>query len=268
MGVFEDIAGTQVAAVAAAAGFSGPDLVTIVAIAKGESGWRSDNVNDGPGETPPSQKANRPCASFGLWQINYCPDRDANNANRGAGNPNVLLDPLTNARSAFALYSGRPAGAKFADWTVYNSGAWQKHEGAARKAVESLNTDNGKRVLESAKAGGIKNINPGDGGIGWSDVPGVAWDVVTNPDDVARAAWELGPGQFTDWMGALKALVEFIVNPRNWLRLLGAWLGASMVIGGIVLLALDTTGTADDAVRVGIGAATKGPAGAAIAAQA
>jgi hypothetical protein len=261
MGVFDDLAGVQVAAVASVAGFAADKLVTAVAIAKGESSWDSSRVNSSAGETPPSQRGKTPCASVGLWQINVCPDRDGKDPNRGNGNGQPLLDPLTNARAAFAISS---AGSNFSAWTVYREGKHTKHLEAARKAVAQLGTDAGAKTLEQARSGAITSIGGGGGGgIGIGDLPGIGaalpgviWD------STGGAVWNTIDG----WKDAIAAIVRFIVDPKSWLRLLAAWAGASLVVVGLVLLGLDLTGLTDNAAGAAIGGATAGPAGAALGA--
>lgn len=95
-----------------------------LAIARGESGWRPGAVGDreladatwGP--------------SIGLWQIRSLW------ADRGTGrtrDPDRLADPLFNARAAYAISRG---GRDWSAWTVYRTGAYRAHLGAARAAVE------------------------------------------------------------------------------------------------------------------------------------
>ena len=92
----------QIAQYAAAAGFTGPDLGTAVAIALAESaGYTNAKNTDGE-------------SSWGLWQINVQAHPEYS--------PALLLDPMQNARAAFAIYSA--AGRKFRDWTTYNNGAY------------------------------------------------------------------------------------------------------------------------------------------------
>lgn len=88
------LSGAQIAQLAYQAGFREPDLTKIVAIAKRESGWKSDAWRtDNPGGNT---------GDVGLWQINYTnlPALQA----IGVTNIQQLLDPVTNARAAFHLY--------------------------------------------------------------------------------------------------------------------------------------------------------------------
>jgi hypothetical protein len=90
---------TQIQGYAAAAGFSGADLQTAVAIALAESSGDPSAVN--------------PEGSYGLWQI-YLP---AHPEFAGAN----LSDPQVNAQAAFAIYS---AAGGFKPWTTYKSGKY------------------------------------------------------------------------------------------------------------------------------------------------
>lgn len=96
-----NLTAAQIEAYAAAAGFSGADLATAVAIALAESY---------PPGNPDSYNAE---GSYGLWQI-YLP------AHPEYASVN-LLDPQTNADAAFAIYS--KAGG-FSPWSTFNSGKY------------------------------------------------------------------------------------------------------------------------------------------------
>jgi Lysozyme like domain len=98
----------QIAAFAAAAGFTAPDLAIAVAIALAES---SGNIN-ALGDTELT-----PGGSVGLWQINlrWHPEYTAE----------MLADPQTNANAAFAIYTA--AGHSFIPWSTYKSGAYVAH---------------------------------------------------------------------------------------------------------------------------------------------
>jgi hypothetical protein len=105
----------QIQAVAANAGFTGPDLATAVAIALAETlpsgNERSYNPEtDAPGGTPVGK------GSYGLWQI-YLKDHP-----EFAGMN--LYDPQTNAYAAYALWD---AAGGFRPWSTYNSGAYKAY---------------------------------------------------------------------------------------------------------------------------------------------
>lgn len=98
----------QIWQLAAAAGFSGDDLETAVAIALAES--KGDP--NAHGDTTLGTKT----GSFGLWQIysdahpEYGPDFTQ------------LFDPQTNANAAYAIYE--KAGRSFHPWSTFNNGAY------------------------------------------------------------------------------------------------------------------------------------------------
>ncbi len=107
----------QAASAARAAGFRGQDLVTILAIAGAESGWRNSATN-----------LKYPDHSIGMWQINQL-------AHHGRfGSDAALRNPLTNARAAYALFRGRHG---FGDWSTYTSGAYRAYLNDARQAALS-----------------------------------------------------------------------------------------------------------------------------------
>jgi hypothetical protein len=112
-GLRGDGIGTTVKA-ARAAGFTGQDLVTMVAIAGAESGYNARINAAGPED------------SRGLWQINVGPG--ANTDMLKLGN---LYDPFVNAK-AMRLIRARQG---LSAWTVYRTGAYKAYLGRARSAV-------------------------------------------------------------------------------------------------------------------------------------
>jgi hypothetical protein len=105
----------QIQAVAANAGFTGPNLTTAVAVALAES-FPSGNEQsynpetNAPGGTPPGK------GSYGLWQIYLRDHPEFASLN--------LYDPQTNAYAAYALWD---AAGGFHPWATYNSGAYQAY---------------------------------------------------------------------------------------------------------------------------------------------
>jgi len=112
------ISPAQIAQYAAAAGFTGEDLVIAVAVALAESGGRVDADNTG---------LNRDGSTdYGLWQIN--------SVHRATGfDPSRAFDPTYNAAWARTVFMN--AGASWTPWTTYNNGAYQRHMDAARQAT-------------------------------------------------------------------------------------------------------------------------------------
>lgn len=105
----------QVYSAAVQAGFTGPALVTAIAIAAAESGFD-------PGATGDQTLANSKWGnSIGLWQIRSLqpsslylePIRD----------PNKLYDPLYNAKAAYQISKG---GTDFSPWTTFVNKAYQQ----------------------------------------------------------------------------------------------------------------------------------------------
>lgn len=116
------LSASQIAQVAAAAGFSGPDLVTAVAVALAES--------NPPGNTAsynPETQAGAPQGqgSYGLWQIFLAAHPEF------AGED--LTDPQTNANAAYSIYA--VAGNNFTPWSTYNSGKFRSYLATAAAAV-------------------------------------------------------------------------------------------------------------------------------------
>jgi lysozyme-like protein len=120
LGDLQDAA-SQIAQVAANAGFSGPDLATAVAIALAESSGNPNAVGDrtlAPTRGP----------SIGLWQINI-----GSNANPQFAKWN-LTDPQTNANAAFAIYSAIGGFGTTRGWTTYTGGAYRDYLSAVPPA--------------------------------------------------------------------------------------------------------------------------------------
>lgn len=117
---------TEVARHCRAAGFSGSSLLTIVAIAKAESGFESDAV----GDTTLTDGTWGP--SVGLLQVRSLHEQ------RGTGGERDELanhDPAHNARAAFSISGG---GATFRPWSVFLSGAYRPHVESVRDACRAI----------------------------------------------------------------------------------------------------------------------------------
>ncbi len=108
-----NLSAAQIQGYAAAAGFSGADLATSVAVALAESSGDPSAIN--------------PEGSYGLWQI-YLPMHP-----EFAGQN--LLDPQSNANAAFSVYSKARG---FQPWTTFGSGAYQKYLSAVPSYDASL----------------------------------------------------------------------------------------------------------------------------------
>lgn len=125
-GTKEKMSAIDVAKVYAQAGFTGDALVTMVAIARGESGF----IAGAQGDTTITNGTWGP--SIGLSQIRSL------NSQRGTGgwrDPERLSDPLFNARAAYAISNG---GTNFTPWTVYTADLYQQYVTEAKAAVTAL----------------------------------------------------------------------------------------------------------------------------------
>jgi len=114
---------SQIAQYAAAAGFTGGDLVTAVAIALAESNGGDPNAyNAEPQDVPGSYgrtSSGDGKGSYGLWQIYLAAHPEFAGAN--------LLDPQTNANAAFSIYA---IAGGFHPWSTYTSGQYGMYETA------------------------------------------------------------------------------------------------------------------------------------------
>lgn len=105
------------------AGFTGTSLLTIVAIAGAESGWRSDAVGDQG-------------TSFGLTQV-HLPAHPQYTAEQ-------MFDPVQNMAAAWEISGG---GQNWHPWTTFNTGAYQQYLPEAQQTVE---TGGGAGVVQAA----------------------------------------------------------------------------------------------------------------------
>lgn len=102
---------SEIADVARAAGFSGDDLITAVAIAMAESGGDAHAYN-------PEEQAGTPpgMGSYGLWQIYLWAHPEF------AGWD--LYDPAQNARAAYQIYART---GDFRAWSTYKNQAYARY---------------------------------------------------------------------------------------------------------------------------------------------
>lgn len=113
----------QAGAAAQAAGFSGEDVVTIVAIGFAESRGNETIVGDGGN-------------SYGFTQIHW-PSWGQRLQSQGiAANPNALKTLSTNLRAAKYVKDNGSRG--FGEWTQYRNGAYRQYETDARLAIFGL----------------------------------------------------------------------------------------------------------------------------------
>jgi hypothetical protein len=111
--------GPQVAILGRDVGLQGDALITAVAIAKPESGWRTDasNINPATGDD-----------SHGLWQINL-------EAHPQFGPKERLYDPEFNAQCMFTISEG---GTNWKPWSAYNRRLHLPFLPEARAAVAAI----------------------------------------------------------------------------------------------------------------------------------
>lgn len=110
----------------AQAGFSGDALVTMVAVAIGESGLDPDEPGD---EHLADGKWGN---SIGLSQIRSLNEQHGTGGWRDATR---LTDPAFNAKAAWSISNG---GTNFTPWTIYKNGSWEGNVGRAKAAVAAL----------------------------------------------------------------------------------------------------------------------------------
>jgi Lysozyme like domain len=128
------ISGVKVAQAAHDAGFRDQTLVTMVAIARAESGW-----------DPRAHNAKPPDNSFGLWQINMIgalgPER---RKLLGIASNDELFDPATNARAAKLIHKQQG----FEAWSVFLHDTFKAHLDQALAAVQDAGFSPGTPMEE------------------------------------------------------------------------------------------------------------------------
>jgi hypothetical protein len=118
------ISGAKVAEVAHDAGFRDQTLVTMVAIARAESGWDPRAHNP----TPPDN-------SFGLWQINMIGNLGPERRKLfGIDSNDELFDPATNARAAKIIHKQQG----FDAWSVFRHNTHKQFLDDALDAVKEF----------------------------------------------------------------------------------------------------------------------------------
>lgn len=121
--------------------FSGDDLITAIAIAKAESGWRTGAFN-------PNGLDN----SYGLMQMNMYGDMGPARRERwGLSSNSELYNPDTNMRAAHDLYS-RTGG--FSHWTTYTSGKYLDFMDEARAAANEVGDPSPSYMPSRGRASG------------------------------------------------------------------------------------------------------------------
>ena len=118
----------QLVGLAKGAGFSENEAVIMAAIALGESGGNSSRTNFVP-----------PDKSYGLWQINMIGGLGpARLKEFGLSSESQLLDPVTNAKAAYAIRKSQGLSA----WTVYKAGTYKNflRQAQAARGAPSLAT--------------------------------------------------------------------------------------------------------------------------------
>jgi cell wall-associated NlpC family hydrolase len=124
------LSAAQVAALVKQVGFPESVHVTMVAIARAESGFRVEVVG-GPNSNGSYDR--------GLWQINDIHGLDRNR---------LVTDATYNAQSAKSIYDSQGLGA----WSVYNSGAYQQFVDEARQGVAQAAPATGSVVTPGTDA--------------------------------------------------------------------------------------------------------------------
>jgi len=142
----------RIAQLARAAGIPEDKIPTMVAIALGESGGKTDAHN------PDASTRDN---SYGLWQIKMFGDLGpARRKEYGISSNEELKDPMTNARAALMVLNSQGLNA----WSVYSEGIYKKYLPAAQKAYDELKAQPvklGKTLSKEQNISGM--VAPGGG---------------------------------------------------------------------------------------------------------
>lgn len=124
-----------VAGLAYNTGLRGEALVTAVAVAKGESGFRTA----AKGVTV-NIRGVGPTHAVGLWQILLLPGRPSESS---------LVDPAVNAAQMHAISGG---GSNWHPWTIYTTGAYRAFLDEARAAAQAVEASGGAGGVPAGSA--------------------------------------------------------------------------------------------------------------------
>ena len=145
----------RIAQLARAAGIPEDKIPTMVAIALGESGGKTDAHN-----TP--EKSGGTDDSYGLWQINMIGNLGpARRKEFGISSNEDLKDPMTNARAALMVLNSQGLNA----WSVYSQGIYKKYLPAAQKAFDQLKAQPVKLGRTLSKEQNISGMIAPQGGV-------------------------------------------------------------------------------------------------------
>lgn len=244
----------RVAIYAVDGGFRDKAVADAIAIALAESGG---NPKAGAGRTADRDRPRPGCGSWGLWQINSCPDRDGDGPPRFGSSPEVLLDPRVNARAAYVISSG---GADFGPWSTWwqdparkrgpGQGKVSDHRDEANRAYFWLGTDDADRLgvelIGRPVSAAVKHrIDYGD--------PASVWDgvrqIIEHPGDVIgglpgaaadTARGVLGQlGDLVAVLGGLARFVELLTQWDTWRRVLYVVVALVLLVAAAALLGAD-----------------------------
>lgn len=243
--------------VARQAGFSPAAAVIATAITMPESG-----------RYPGIQQSGQPYSTtgWGLWQIT------PGNSVPSVGVDNALLDPLTNARAAYAKYVG--AGNSFRPWTTYVDGAYRAYLSDAQAAAGVVGNDVATTTdaAAAAAAGANAAAQAATGGTVPTSVLQAIQQFIgggaggTNPDNASlKATIDLGTifaqdvgntldtpqrtglaivsgvvdflSSLVSGLGSLVNGLLWLTHPYNWVRLFAGVVGSVSVLIGTVLVA-------------------------------
>jgi cell wall-associated NlpC family hydrolase len=129
----------QVAALVKKVGFPEADQVIMVAICKGESGFRVEALN--------------PSSASGLWQILW-------KVHKQYDQRRLLNDAEYNAHAALDIYNSQGKRA----WVVYSSGKYQQYMNEARQGVAQAASVTGNASIPTSGSSGSTGITYGPNG--------------------------------------------------------------------------------------------------------
>lgn len=206
----------RVAAVVHNAGFSGTNLVTAIAIAKAESGWKWD-AKGGPNSNG--------TYDWGLFQINDVHKPSAN----------VKTNPVANAKEAHRIFVA--AGNSFKPWATYNSGAYKAHMKEAQNAVTALQKKGPAWERATVKSLDSSKATMTDSAAQSQNVTDVG-DAISSVPNAIRAVGNAISSQFGKVAGNVLTIIVAVVL---------------LVLGVVILLRGSVTDMATKTVRKALG---------------
>lgn len=181
---------------------------------------------------------------YGLWQIT------PGNSEPQFGVNNALLDPVANAKAAFAKYKSQGLGA----WTTYTSGAYKQFLQGNVPPASGGNVSGGNMPNDTGNILGDQGQGPG--GLGQPNIGGDTGNILSEgqaPDQQGGQSWwqwfenqipgvsdfhamAQGLGGIASDLGDVGKAFVWLSSGKHWVRIFAGIAGTVMVFVGLMIL--------------------------------